>query len=228
MLPHLWNQISRASVPVFWTWNNLLCSGRGTLKCRFQPWFLSSRNGQYNWGIYPVYIPVYPASDNAAMIPGLLFLWTPPKICKWHPTALTKVDWARDEHLTLLDQSHPLLWGPDSEQEPQRLVTFVVKAHWGQHSEMFYHPPLLKLPKLLRSRGAAPLSSLWCPHVFLLSYVTQSHFHYLHPKIFTWSPRPRQCNQTRQSGRLVDTPGTSETVSSLLEGSGSLGWPSTS
>lgn len=122
------NQIS---MPIFWTWSNLLCFGRGILKCRFQPWLLSSRNEQYHWGIYPVYIPVYPASDNAAAIPGLLFLWKPPKIGKWHPAALAKVDWARGEHLTLLDQLHSLLWGPESEQEPQRLVAVCGRGTLG-------------------------------------------------------------------------------------------------
>lgn len=76
-------------------------------------------------------IPVYPPSDNAATIPGLLFLWKPPKIGKWHPAALAKVDWAGGEHLTLLDQSHSLLWGPESEQEPQRLVAVCGRGTLG-------------------------------------------------------------------------------------------------
>lgn len=90
-----------------------------------------------------------------------------------HVLVPTKVDWARDGHLTPTGPITFSLWGPETEQKPQRLV-----AVWSQGSlgaalkEMFHQLPLLKSPKLLRSRGSAAPSILWMPPKppFVLSY----------------------------------------------------------
>lgn len=145
----------------------------------FQEWTVST-------GVYiSVLIPVYPPSDNAATIPGLLFLWKPPKIGKWHPAALAKVDWARGEHLTLLDQSHSLLWGPESEPRATRGAGGCLwsRLTLGATFRDVLPPSSSEASKSTEIRGSAPLSSPWCPQVFLLS---------CHPEPFSlFAPRDR-------------------------------------